>query len=53
MVVENLLTLPLMIKKIIKADALLKKFMFERLKYFSLKGAIEQYRKLKKIKSNL
>jgi len=50
---RNHLGLPPMIKKIIKADALLKKFMFERLKYFSLKGAIEQYRKLKKIKSNL
>ena len=42
-----------MLKKIIKADELLKMFMFEKLKYYSLKGAIEQYRKLKNIKSIL
>jgi len=36
--------------EIVKADKLLKKLMWERLKYFSLKGALKQLGKLRDVK---
>ena len=38
-------------KKIIKADMFLKKMMWERLKYFSLKGTLKAYRKMKRVEN--
>jgi len=35
--------------KIIDGKSLLKKVMFEKLKYLSLKGALKQYHKIKRV----
>jgi hypothetical protein len=39
-------------KKIIKADTLLRKMMWEKLKFISLKGALIELRKIRNVKKH-